>query len=138
MKHPRSAMTFSDAGAHVSQIADCSVQTHLLGHWVRGKQAFTFEEAIRMLTLVPASIWGFADRGLVRQGMVADLNVIDTERVSPEMPRLVADLPGGAHRIMQGASGFLATVVAGEPTLENGTPTGALPGSILRSRSKGR
>ncbi|PYM72758.1 MAG: hypothetical protein DME10_11815, partial [Candidatus Rokuibacteriota bacterium] len=71
MKHPRAVVTFSDSGAHVSQIVDSSLQTHLLSHWVRDKQAFTLEQAVRMLTLVPATHWGFADRGLVREGFVA-------------------------------------------------------------------
>src|SRR5439155_21372791 len=73
LRHPHSVMTFSDSGAHVSQIADSSIQTHLLAYWVRQREAFTFEEAIRMLTRVPATAWGFADRGVVREGFVADL-----------------------------------------------------------------
>ena len=77
MRHPRTVMTFSDSGAHLSQIADSSIHTHLLGHWVRDRQEFTLEEAARMITLAPALAWGFADRGLVREGMRADLNVFD-------------------------------------------------------------
>src|SRR6185369_7830325 len=72
MRHPRAVVTFSDSGAHVSQIIDSSLQTHLLSHWVRERQAFTLEQAVRMLTLVPASHWGFGDRGLVREGFAAD------------------------------------------------------------------
>src|SRR5205823_6463851 len=87
MRHPRAVVTFSDSGAHVSQIIDSSLQTHLLSHWVRAKQAFTLEQAVRMLTLVPATYWGFADRGLVREGFVADLIVFDPDTISPEMPR---------------------------------------------------
>ena len=75
LDHPRTVMTFSDAGAHVSQIINASLPTHLLGVWVRDRQVFTLEHAIRMLTLVPSTLWGFADRGLVREGFVADLNV---------------------------------------------------------------
>ena len=66
MRHPRAVTTFSDSGAHVSQLMDSSLQTHLLSHWVRRTQAFTLEQAVRMLTLVPATLWGFSDRGLVR------------------------------------------------------------------------
>ena len=82
-------MTFSDSGAHVSQIMDSSIQTHLLAHWVRDRQAFTLEEAVRMITLAPATAWGFADRGLVREGLVADLNVFDpdTRRARPARRR---------------------------------------------------
>jgi N-acyl-D-amino-acid deacylase len=125
-------MTFSDSGAHVSQILDCSIQTHLLAHWVRNRQAIALEEAIRMITLVPAMAWGFSDRGLLREGLVADVNVIDPARVGPEMPTLEYDLPGGARRLIQKASGFLATVVGGEVVLRSGEQTGARPGRLLR------
>jgi N-acyl-D-aspartate/D-glutamate deacylase len=73
MKHPRSVVTFSDSGAHVAQIMDSSLQTHLLSHWVREKEAFTLEEAVRQITYNTATLWGFHDRGLIREGMAADL-----------------------------------------------------------------
>ena len=134
MRHPRALVTFSDSGAHVSQIMDSSLQTHLLAHWVRDQQAFTLEEAVRNLTLAPATAWHFADRGLVREGFVADLNVIDPERVAPTMPEVVSDLPGGAKRLVQTATGIRSTIVAGEEVLVDGKPTGALPGVVLRAR----
>ena len=68
IKHPRAVVTFSDSGAHVSQIMDSSLQTHLLSYWVREKQAVTLEEAVRMLSFVPASHWGLNNRGLLREG----------------------------------------------------------------------
>ncbi|HZQ57806.1 MAG TPA: amidohydrolase family protein [Acidimicrobiales bacterium] len=132
MKHPNSVMTFSDAGAHVSQISDCSIQTHLLSYWVRDRQDFTLEEAVRMLTLDAAKAWGFADRGLVREGFVADLAVFDPETVGPAMPVVTADLPGGAKRLLQKATGFRACVVGGQPTLVDGEPTGRLGGEVIR------
>jgi N-acyl-D-amino-acid deacylase len=132
MRHPRAVVTFSDSGAHVSQIMDASLQTHLLGHWVRARQAFTLEQAVRMLSLVPATLWGFADRGLIREGMAADLVVFDAETVGPEMPEVVRDLPAGARRLVQRARGFSATVVNGEVVLRDGKHTGALPGQLLR------
>ena len=132
MRHPRAVVTFSDSGAHVSQIVDSSLQTHLLSHWVRAKQAFTLEQAVRMLTLVPATYWGFADRGLVREGFVADLIVFDPDTISPEMPEVVNDLPAGARRLVQRARGITATIVNGEVLLRDGKHTGALPGQLLR------
>ena len=132
MKHPRSVMTFSDAGAHVSQISDCSIQTHLLSHWVRDREDFTLEEAVRMLTRDPAAAWGLADRGVVREGMIADLAVFDPATVGPDMPVVTADLPGGAKRLLQKATGFRACVVGGQPTLLDGEPTGRLGGQLLR------
>ena len=132
MRHPRAVVTFSDSGAHVSQLMDSSLQTHLLYHWVRRKQAFTLEQAIRMLTLVPATLWGFADRGLVREGMAADLVVFDPETIAAEMPEVVDDLPSGARRLVQRTRGIAATVVNGEVLLRDGKHTGALPGQLLR------
>jgi N-acyl-D-aspartate/D-glutamate deacylase len=132
MRHPRTVMTFSDSGAHVNQIIDASIQTLLLAYWVRQKQAFTLEEAIRMLTLSPAVCWGLADRGMVRPGMVADLNVIDMDALKPGLPKLVHDLPAGAERLILRASGFAATIVGGQVVLRNGVHTGALPGRLIR------
>jgi len=132
MKHPRMLMTFSDSGAHVSQLADSSIQTHLLAYWTRDRQEFTLEEAVRMLTLAPAEAWGFGDRGRVRPGFVADLNVFDPDTVGPDMPEVSYDLPAGAQRLTQTAHGFRATIVGGEVVLRDGKHTGALPGQLLR------
>jgi len=133
MRHPRTVVTFSDSGAHVSQIMDASLQTHLLSHWVRARQAFTLEEAVRMLSFDVATHWGFADRGLIREGLAADLIVFDPDTVGPEMPEVAHDLPAGARRLVQRARGFAATVVNGEIVLRDGKPTGALPGRLVRS-----
>jgi N-acyl-D-amino-acid deacylase len=132
LRHPRTVMTFSDAGAHVSQIINASLQTHLLSYWVRERQLLTLEEAVRMVTLVPATLWGFADRGLVREGMVADLNVIDPVTVGADLPEVVHDMPAGATRLTQRSRGFLATLVGGEIAFDRGEHTGALGGRLLR------
>jgi len=132
MRHPRTVTTFSDSGAHVSQLMDSSLQTHVLSHWVRAKQAFTLEQAVRMLTLVPATLWGFADRGLIREGMAADLVVFDPDTIAAEMPEVVDDLPAGARRLIQRTRGIAATVVNGEILLRDGKHTEALAGQLLR------
>jgi len=132
MRHPRTVTTFSDSGAHVSQLMDSSLQTHLLYHWVRTKQAFTLERAVQMLTNVPATLWGFHDRGLVREGLAADLVVFDPDTIMAEMPEVVDDLPGGARRLVQRTRGVKATVVNGQILLRDGKHTGALPGQLLR------
>jgi N-acyl-D-aspartate/D-glutamate deacylase len=134
LRHPRAVMTFSDSGAHLSQIADSSIHTHLLGYWVRDRQEFTLEEGVRMITLAPALAWGFSDRGLVREGMAADLNVFDPERVGPAVPTLVDDLPAGGRRLEQRSVGFRATIVSGQITIDDGKPTDAKPGQLLRRR----
>ncbi len=132
MKNPHSVVTFSDSGAHVSQIMDTSLQTHLLSHWVRDKQEFTLEEAVRCITYDTATRWGFHDRGLLREGQVADIVVFDPDRVAPRMPEVVNDLPSGAKRLKQYADGIKATVVGGETVLRDNEHTGALPGAFLR------
>ena len=134
MRHPRSVVTFSDSGAHVSQIMDSSLQTHLIAYWVRERQALTLEQAIRMLTFVPASHWGFTGRGLLREGMFADMIVFDPETIKPQMPVVTYDLPAGARRLKQKSSGMAATVVNGQVLLRNNEHTGALPGKLLRNR----
>jgi N-acyl-D-aspartate/D-glutamate deacylase len=132
LRHPLAVMAFSDSGAHVTKISDASIQTHLLGHWVRNRQLLTLEEAVRMLTLSPARAWGFHDRGLLREGLAADINVFDPETVGPAMPFLSHDLPGGEPRITQKSLGFLATLVGGEVVISNGEHTGATPGRLIR------
>jgi N-acyl-D-amino-acid deacylase len=132
MRHPRTVTTFSDSGAHVSQLMDSSLQTHLLAHWVRKQQAFTLEKAVSMLTLVPATLWGFHDRGLIREGMAADMAVFDPDTIVAEMPEVMDDLPAGARRLVQRARGMKATIVNGEVLLRDGKHTGALPGRLLR------
>jgi N-acyl-D-aspartate/D-glutamate deacylase len=132
LRHPRTLATFSDSGAHVCQEMGSSLQTHMLSYWVRAKQAFSLEAAVRKLTFDNASAWDLNDRGLVRTGYRADLVLFDEGRVKPAMPRVEADLPGGARRLVQKAEGIAAVVVNGQVTLEHGASTGNLPGELLR------
>ena len=132
LRHPRTLATFSDSGAHVCQEMGSSLQTHLLSYWVRARQAFTLEEAVRKLTFDNASAWDLNDRGLVRAGYAADLVVFDEAGVRPAMPSVETDLPGGARRLVQKAEGIAAVVVNGQVTLEHGRATGAVSGKLLR------
>jgi N-acyl-D-aspartate/D-glutamate deacylase len=134
LKHPRSLATFSDSGAHVCQEMGSSLQTHLLSYWVRKRQAFTLEQAVRMLTFDNASAWELPDRGLVRVGYAADLVVFDEARVRPRLPTVEHDLPGGARRLVQKADGIAATVVNGTVALDHGQPTGDYAGRVLKGR----
>ncbi len=133
IKHPRSVVTFSDSGAHVSQIMDSSLQTHLLSYWVREKEALTLEEAVKQITYNTATLWGLHDRGLLREGMAADVVVFDPDTIGPNMPEVLNDLPAGARRLKQTASGILNTVVNGEIFLTNNEHSGATAGRLLRS-----
>ncbi len=132
IRHPRSAVTFSDSGAHVSQIMDSSLQTHLLSYWVREQQALTLEQAVREITYNTATQFGMHDRGLIRVGMNADINVFDPETVGARMPEVVYDLPSGAKRLRQYAQGMLSVIVNGQPFLSNNEHTGAYAGQLYR------
>ncbi|HTY54362.1 MAG TPA: amidohydrolase family protein [Candidatus Binataceae bacterium] len=132
MRHPRSVVTFSDSGAHVSQIMDSSIQTHLLSYWVREREAMTLEYAIRKMTFDLAVFWGLRGRGLIREGNCADITIFDPGTISPAMPSVAHDLPAGARRLKQKSVGIKATIVNGELLMRDNEHTGALPGRLLR------
>ena len=124
----------ADAGAHVGQIMDTSQPTFLLTYWVRERQRWTLEEAVRRLTSDTAGLFGFTDRGVVRPGAHADVNVIDLEHLALPQPEFVHDLPNGAGRYIQGASGYDYTIVNGEVFMDHGEHTGAFAGRVVRSQ----
>lgn len=132
MKTPNTVCTFSDSGAHVSQIMDSSLQTHLFKHWVRGEEALTVEEAVKMVTSVPAARWGLRNRGILKEGFAADVTVFDPTTIGPDMPEVVQDLPAGAKRLKQVAHGIKTTLVNGEVFLEENEHTGSSSGQLLR------
>ena len=133
LRNPNTAMTFTDAGAHQGQVSDCSIQTHLLAYWVRERQTFTIEEAVRMITHQPAKVWHLRDRGLLTPGYAADITIFDPGTVAPEIPRVVNDVPGGASRFEQRAVGYHATIVNGQIFTSDGKPTEARAGRLLRA-----
>ena len=122
----------SDGGAHVVFRTDYSYSTYLLSHWVREKEIMSLEDAIRKLTFIPASLFGLYDRGLIRQGMAADLMIFDDRSIAPLEPGEAYDLPGGSRRRKQLAKGIEMTVVNGEVLIEKGEHTGAYPGRVAR------
>jgi N-acyl-D-amino-acid deacylase len=138
MRHPRTVMTFGDAGAHVRRISGAVQQTTLLSFWVRERQEFSLEEAVRMITLDPALAWRVPERGLLREGMVADINVFDPEIVAPGLPTIEPALPGGLNRIENRALGFRSTIVAGEEVFVSGEHTGVFPGALIRGPAPSR
>lgn len=125
-----------DGGAHYGMICDASFPTYMLTHWVRDRPAgrLTVAEAVRELTSVPASVAGLADRGRIAVGYKADLNVIDADALRLHRPVVVADLPAGGRRLDQSADGYVATIVSGQVIAENGAPTDARPGTLIRGR----
>jgi len=133
--HPLALPGLSDGGAHVGTICDASFPTFLLQHWVRDRAArrIPVERAVQMLCHDTARHVGLADRGLVAEGLRADLNVIDLAALRLSRPRLVADLPAGGRRLLQDAEGYRATLVAGAVVAEGGKLTGARPGRLVRA-----
>jgi N-acyl-D-aspartate/D-glutamate deacylase len=134
LRHDRTLATFSDSGAHVCQEMGSSLQTHFLSYWVRKRQAFTLEHAIRKLTHDNAVAWEMNGRGLLREGYQADIVLFEEDRIRPQLPTVETDLPGGARRLVQKAEGIRATLVNGAVAFENGEATGARSGTVLKGK----
>ncbi len=136
LQSPYTILGLSDAGAHASQLCDACFSTHLLGHWVRERQALRLEEAVRMLTSRPSEVFGITDRGRLAEGLPADVVVFDPETVGASGLRRVSDLPAGADRLVADARGIDAVIVNGVVVRRAGAdavdPTGPLPGRTLR------
>ena len=132
LKHPAVMIGQSDAGAHMGYDARFGYSTAFLGCWVRDHGIMGLEEAVAKLTFRVASVFGLNDRGLLRPGMAADLAVFDPATVNTQEPEYVNDLPANETRMIQKATGVPYTVVNGAVVIENGAPTGARPGKILR------
>ena len=131
LRHPNTIMGLSDGGAHVGFISDGSFPSFLLAHWGRGR-GFALEELVRRLTSDTAAAAGFTDRGVLAPGKLADVNIIDFDKLRLRRPDVVADLPAGGKRLMQRADGYVATIKTGVVTYRDGVATGALPGKLLR------
>ena len=128
-------LSLSDGGAHCSLICDASMPSYMLSHWVRDRDRgprLGLEQAVKYQTRDTALSYGLADRGLLAPGLKADLNIIDMDRLRLSPPHMVNDLPANGQRLVQPVKGYLATVVGGEITYRNGTPTDAMPGRLVR------
>lgn len=130
---PVSIMGLADAGAHATQIMDASQPTFFLAHWVRDTAVLSLQDGVRRLTSDTASFIGYRDRGVLREGAYADVNVIDLEAMSLPLPEIVHDFPADNPRFIQRANGIDQTVVNGEHFMDHGEHTGALAGRLLRS-----
>ncbi|AEG51263.1 Amidohydrolase 3 [Sphingobium chlorophenolicum L-1] len=135
VKNDRTFPALGDGGAHYSMICDAAYTTYFLTYWVRdakGDKKVDLPYAVRKLTYEPAYAVGLHDRGLIRPGYKADINVIDLERLHLYAPHVVYNLPTGGRRLQQRADGYDATIVNGVVTYRNGRSTGALPGRLVR------
>jgi N-acyl-D-aspartate/D-glutamate deacylase len=132
LRHPAGVLALSDAGAHVDTLCDQGFTTYLLGHWVRERAALPLEEAVRLLTSVPADRYGLVGRGRLVPGAAADLVLFDAARVATRPTEMVHDLPRGERRLLQRAEGVVAVFVNGVAVVEDGVPVDRRPGRVLR------
>ncbi len=135
MMHPQAIFSLSDGGAHCGLICDASMPTYLLTHWVRDRDRgprMALEEIVEKQTRRTARFYGMHDRGVIEPGMKADMNVIDFEGLHIHAPEMVHDLPADGRRLVQKIDGYRYTICSGAVTLENGEPTGAMPGKLVR------
>ena len=134
LMHPAALPGLSDGGAHVGTICDASFPTYLLSHWTRDRAQgrIPLSRAIQMLTADGADYLGLKDRGRLKVGMRADLNIIDYDKLRLGTPRMVQDLPAGGQRLLQPVSGYRASFVAGEQVIANDQVTDARPGRLVR------
>jgi N-acyl-D-aspartate/D-glutamate deacylase len=133
--HPRSVLGLGDGGAHCGILCDASMTTFTLTHWVRDRRRgarIALEAAVRALTRDPAALYGLDDRGVLRPGAKADVNVIDFDRLGLRLPEMAYDLPGGARRVVQRTTGYDATILSGRVVSRDGAPTGVRPGRLVR------
>ena len=127
----------SDGGAHCGLICDASMPTTNLSHWARDRSAgnkIPLELIIRKQTKDTAETYGLFDRGEIKTGMIADINIIDFEKLNVSLPKMIFDLPRGGKRLVQESFGYLATIKSGEVVYENGQATGTLPGQVIRGK----
>jgi N-acyl-D-amino-acid deacylase len=133
--HPRAALGLSDGGAHCGVICDASTPTYMLTHWARDRsrgEKLPIEWVVKRQSRDTAQLYGLEDRGAIAPGMKADLNLIDMQTLDLLPPEVAFDLPAQGRRLIQSAKGYVATIVSGEVIYQDGEPTGALPGRLVR------
>lgn len=136
---PNTIVGLADGGAHYGMICDASFPTYLLQYWARDvaeAQRIPLSDAVAALTSIPADAVGLVDRGRLRAGLKADINVIDFDALKLHVPTVAHDLPAGGRRLRQLADGYAATIVSGVVTYRGGEPTGALPGRLVRAHGR--
>ena len=126
--------SLSDGGAHCGTICDAAAPTFLLSYWARDRKAGTIplELAVKRQCYDTARLYGLNDRGVLKPGYLADINVIDFDELKLQKPWLAFDLPAGGKRLLQKATGYVVTIKSGVVTFRDGHMTGALPGSVIR------
>ena len=135
LMHPAGVVGLSDGGAHCGMICDASYPTFLLTHWARDRhrgEKLPLEYLVRKQSHDTAQLFGLTDRGVIQTGKKADINVIDMDALTLHPAKMAYDLPAGGQRLVQGASGYSATIVSGVVTRRDSVDTGARPGRLVR------
>jgi N-acyl-D-aspartate/D-glutamate deacylase len=130
---PRAMIGGSDAGAHLDRMCGAPYPTRFLADCIRGRQLISVERAVQLMTSAPAELFGLRDRGVLREGAIADIFIFDPATVDSDQAALVVDLPGDSARLTAGSQGVARVFVNGVSIIENGQPTGATPGTVLHS-----
>lgn len=132
---PNSVLSLSDGGAHCGTICDANMPTYILSHWTRDRirgEKLPLEFAVKLQTSETARLYGLNDRGVLAAGKKADINLIDFANLGVRAPEMVYDLPAGGKRFISRADGYKYTIVSGEVVFQDGEPTGAMPGKVVR------
>ena len=135
LEHPNVLFGLSDGGAHCGVIADAGMPTFIMTHWGRDRtrgDKLSLEFIVKSLTSSTAEAFGMFDRGYLKEGLIADINIIDFNSLRLHRPEAIFDLPAGGRRLVQRPEGYEMTIKAGEVIFDNGTHTGALPGKLIR------
>ena len=135
LQHPYTMMSLADGGAHCGYICDVSMPTYMLTHWARDRKRgpiLPLELMVQRQTRDTARIYGMHDRGVLKPGALADINIIDFDKLRIPPPYVAFDLPAGGRRLVQTAQGYIGTMKSGEMIMENGERTGKLPGKLIR------
>jgi N-acyl-D-aspartate/D-glutamate deacylase len=130
---PRAIIGGSDAGAHLDRMCGAPYPTRWLADCINGRRLASVEHAVRMMTSAPAELFGFTDRGVLREGAWADVVVFDPNTIGSEEARLVTDLPGNSSRLTAGSHGVRRVIVNGVVIVEDGVANGNVPGRVLRA-----
>lgn len=141
LEHPNVLFGLSDGGAHCGVIADAGMPTFIMTHWGRDRtkgEKMELEFIVKSLTSDTAEAYGMFDRGQIKEGMLADINIIDFDAMRLHRPEAIFDLPAGGRRLVQRAEGYAVTIKAGEVIFTNGEHTGALPGKLVRRADAAR
>jgi N-acyl-D-amino-acid deacylase len=133
LNYPNAVVGLSDAGAHVQFQSSTGFSSRLLGYWVRQQGIMSVEQAVKRLTSDQTSLFGIYDRGMLRPGLAADITIFDPDTIDPLPQDVVHDYPAGAWRVRELAKGVCYTIVNGQVLIENGVPTGSLPGRVIRN-----